>query len=165
MSSLPKLEPSPDLLDAIMKVMEVGFDPAYGEAWTRRQICDALNFPATHCLLADVTGHEPRDPGDTVGFALSRCVVDEEELLLIAVLPQLRSRGIGQVLLDRFEQAAISRGVTRVFLEMRHNNQAGRLYRRNGYEQVGLRRDYYRRGTTGPIDALTFAKVISSAGA
>lgn len=158
MSTLPRTEPAADMLDAVMQVMEAGFDPAYGEAWTRRQVSDALTFPATHCLLADAAGREPRTPDETVGFALSRSVVDEEELLLIAVLPEFRSRGIGQALLDHFEKSAIARGVTRVFLEMRRNNDAGRLYRRNGYEQVGVRRDYYRRGTGGPIDALTFVK-------
>jgi len=162
MSTQPRHDPDTGMLDAIMGVMHAGFDPAYGEAWTRRQIGDALSFPSTRCLLADAHGDEPRDPAAAVGFALSRFVSDEEELLLIAVLPQWRGRGIGQALLDRLEQAAIERGVTRMFLEMRKNNDAGHFYRRNGYEQVGLRRDYYRRGTLGPIDALTFAKQISS---
>jgi len=160
MSTVPVPAPSSELLDAVMAIMEAGFDPAYGEAWTRRQVSDALIFPGTRCLLADATGNEPDERRDSVGFALSRFVTDEEELLLIVVLPQWRSRGIGQVLLERFEKAAAERGVTRVFLEMRYNNDAGRLYRRNGYEQVGLRRDYYRRGTTGPLDALTFSKVL-----
>ena len=160
MSPQPSHDPQTEMLDAVMRIMEAGFDPAFGEAWTRRQVGDAFAFPGTRCLLADKSGLDPSDPRDAVGFALSRYVSDEEELLLIAVMPQCRYQGVGQKLLERFENAAKERGVARIFLEMRHNNEAGNLYRRNGYRPVGLRRDYYRRGTVGPLDAVTFAKDI-----
>ena len=41
-----------DDLDRIMAVMEAAFDPAFGEAWTRRQVGDARVLPNTHYLLA-----------------------------------------------------------------------------------------------------------------
>lgn len=162
MSSMPANDPADALLDAVMPIMEAAFDPLYGEAWTRRQVGDALTFPGTRCMLADASGGEPRDMRDAVGFALTRSVADEEELLLIAVLPPWRARGIGQALLGRLEQTARQRGITRMFLEMRDNNPAEGLYRRNGYEPVGRRREYYRRGTGRPRDAVTFAKVLSA---
>ena len=137
-----------DDLDAIMAVMEVAFDPAYGEAWTRRQVADSLLFAGTHYLLAE----------DGAGFTLSRAVADEEELLLIGVKPEARGHGVGADLMQRFLARAQARGVTRVFLEMRAGNPAEALYRRAGFEQTGLRRGYYTRGTAGTIDAITFGK-------
>ena len=45
--------PSPQHVSRIMAVMEVGFDPTYGEAWNLRQVHDALSLPSTHALVVD----------------------------------------------------------------------------------------------------------------
>ena len=148
-----------DDLDRIMAVMQTAFDPAYGEAWNRRQVSDALVLPGTHYILAATDGREPADGAGAVGFALSRGVLDEEELLLIAVDPAFRGRGIGAALLRRYIDAAEARGKTRLFLEMREGNPAESLYRRAGFEAIGRRRNYYRGAATGPLDAITYARL------
>lgn len=145
-----------DDLDRIMAVMEAAFDPAYGEAWTRRQVGDALLVPGTHYVLIGADGRAPGESQPTAGFALTRGVMDEEELLLIAVLPELRGRGIGNTLLQQVISQARARGVTTLFLEMREGNPAESLYRRHGFMPVGRRRNYYRRVSTGALDAITF---------
>jgi [ribosomal protein S18]-alanine N-acetyltransferase len=147
-----------DDLDRIMAVMEAAFDPAFGEAWGRRQVSDSLILPNTHYLLAAADGRPPRDDEPAAGFALSRGAADEEELLLIAVAPGHRGRGIGSALIERFVAAAHARGARRLFLEMREGNRAERLYRRYGFESVGRRRHYYRGGSGSPLDAITFAR-------
>ena len=146
-----------DDLDRIMAIMEAAFDPAYGEAWTRRQVEDALALPGTHYLVAGTDGGVPSAGAPAIGFALSREAADEEELLLIAVHPDHRGRGAGRVLLERFIAAARARGAMRIFLEMREGNPAEALYRRCGFADVGRRRHYYRRGAGEPLDAITFA--------
>lgn len=146
-----------DDLDRIMAVMETAFDPTFGEAWTRRQVSDALVMPNTYYWLAGDDGNPPLEGQPATGFALSRGALDEEELLLLAVAPAHRGRGIGHALLERFIAAARARGATRLFLEMREGNSAERLYRRHGFSTVGRRRDYYRRGSGRPLDAITFA--------
>lgn len=145
-------------LDRIMEVMQVAFDPAFGEAWNRRQVGSALVMPNTFYILAGEDGGEPARGCPTVGFALSRGALDEEELLLIAVRPDHRGRGIGAALLDRFIECAQARGRTRLFLEMRDGNPAATLYRRAGFEAIARRRNYYRNATTGPLDAITYAR-------
>ena len=147
-----------DDLDRIMAVMEAAFDPAFGEAWTRRQVGDALVLPNTHYLLAGPDGQAPREGDEAAGFVLSRGAFDEEELLLIAVDPRFRGRGIGAALMERFIAAAAARGAVRQFLEMREGNTAERLYRRHGFVTIGRRKAYYRRGTSAPLDAITFAR-------
>jgi len=146
-----------DDIDRIMAVMEAAFDPAYGEAWNRRQVEDALAFRGTHYLLIGEDGEPPADQAPAAGFALSRNVAGEEELLLIAVRPELRGRGIGGALLSDFIAAARGRGATRLFLEMREGNPAESLYRRHGFDSIGRRRNYYRRGNGPALDAITFA--------
>ena len=147
-----------DDLDLIMAVMAAAFDPAYGEAWTRAQVEDALVLPNTHYLLAGADGRAPGEGSEAAGFALSRGAADEEELLLIAVDPRHRGRGIGSALMARFIAEAGARGAERLFLEMREGNPAESLYRRHGFAVVGRRRAYYRRGTGVPLDAITFAR-------
>jgi ribosomal-protein-alanine N-acetyltransferase len=146
-----------DDVDRIMAVMEAAFDPAFGEAWTRRQVEDSLALPGTHYLLLGADKRVPAPGARAAGFTLSRGVLDEEELLLIAVRPELRGRGIGGALLTRFVADARARGATRLFLEMRDGNPAEALYRRHGFDGIGRRRNYYRRGNGPPLDAITFA--------
>ena len=147
-----------DELDRLMAVMEASFDPHYREAWTRKQVADSLALPSTYMLLAGPDGEPPEPDTCAAGFVLARQALDEIELLLIAVHPAHRGRGTGRKLLRRFFQSASDRGAASVFLEMRANNPAEYLYRSEGFEQIGHRRDYYRTQMGGTIDAITFAK-------
>lgn len=146
-----------DPVDGIMQVMNKAFLPAFGEAWTRRQVCDALVLPNTYFMLAGTHGGSPEQIEEAIGFTLSRKAADEEELLLIAVHPDHRGAGIGRKLLVDFLSSARARGSERIFLEMRSGNPAGDLYRSVGFRQVGLRKGYYRGAVGGPLDAITFA--------
>ncbi|MCL6250603.1 GNAT family N-acetyltransferase [Altererythrobacter sp. KTW20L] len=151
-----------DPVDAIMAVMHAAFDPAYGEAWNRRQIGDTLVQETSHFLLFDADGRVPASVEQTAGFTLSRKVLEEEEeLLLIAVVPQARGRGVGSALLRQFIETATARGSNRLFLEMRAGNPAQALYLRHGFAPVGRRINYYRTGTNGPCDAITYARSAS----
>ena len=145
-------------LDAVMRIMECAFDPYWREAWTRAQIAQSLAFPSTHLVLVGPTAALCEAGEAAVAFTLSRHVMDEEELLLIAVDPDYRGRGIGAQLLDRLGRRSAARGATRLFLEMRANNPAESLYRRHGFEQIGRRPDYYRSLSGERIDAITFAR-------
>ncbi|QZH76486.1 MAG: GNAT family N-acetyltransferase [Erythrobacter sp.] len=140
-----------------MVVMREAFDSRYGEAWTERQVADALLTPNTHFMISGWGDGAECDPAKATGFALSRQALDEEELLLIAVRPQFRGTGVGRQLLADFIAEARERGTIKIFLEMRCGNRAEHLYRKAGFVQVGLRRGYYRGALGGPIDAITFA--------
>jgi len=158
------MTPSAAHINRIMAVMEAAFDPAYGEAWNRRQIAEALALPSTHALVVDADGAPiPEGPGQSAtpaGFVLTRHVLDEEELLLIAVVPEFRQRGIGSLLIDRLFITARARGITRIYLEMRRGNPAVHLYRKLGFEPIGERRHYYRMANGERIDAITFGRSI-----
>lgn len=158
------MTPCPHHLDRIMAVMEAAFEPAYGEAWNRRQVADALSLASTHALVVDADGDliaEGAGPARTpAGFVLSRHVLDEEELLLIAVIPGCRRRGIGEKLIAQLFEAAQSRGIIRIYLEMRKGNPAIHLYRKLGFEPIGQRANYYRMANGERIDAITFGRSV-----
>ncbi len=151
------MTPPGDDIDRLMAVMAVAFDPLYREAWTRRQVEDAMVFGNCHYRLIGLDGTEP-EPGDpAVGFFLSRHGFDEEELLLFAVDPAARRRGLGLILLDWLAKGAEARGAQRLLLEMRRGNSAESLYRSFGFEPIGARPNYYRSRDGVTIDAITFA--------
>ena len=147
----------PDPLDAIMLVMQESFEPEYGEAWTRRLVADALALPITYCLLASETGEAIEKPEEAAGFALSRHVSGEEELLLLAVRPKYRGQGIAKRIMTKWRSAAIARNASKLLLEMRDGNKALDLYCQFGFKEIGRRKNYYNSGTGSPIDAITFS--------
>lgn len=138
-------------LDAVMAVMDESFDPRFGEAWTRSQCAGLMTMPGVWLSLARVDAA-------VVGFALARAVADEAELLLLAVGASVQRRGIGRMLLDRFETAAATHGASRIHLEVREGNHAFSLYQRAGFGLVGRRRNYYSGQKGDTYDALTLAK-------
>jgi [ribosomal protein S18]-alanine N-acetyltransferase len=144
-------EGGPADIDLVMAVMEDSFDPAYGEAWTGPQCAGLLPMSGVWLTLA-------LDGGEPLGFALARIVSDEAELLLLAVRRGAQRRGIGQVLLDRFAESAAAKGARQLHLEVRDGNPAIRLYRDNGYREVGRRRNYYSGGGGELFDALTLKR-------
>lgn len=139
--------------DAIDRIMAAAFDPRYGEAWTRSQCIGILAMPGVWLTIARVEGV-------AVGFALSRAIMDEAELLLIAVDPAARGRGVGAALLRGMIAEAQGRGVAKLHLEVRANNPAIALYARHGFARVGVRRDYYRNRIGEAFDAHTYARDI-----
>lgn len=149
-----------DDLDRIMAVMNAAFDPAYGEAWTRRQVEDALILGNCHHRLIAKSGQPPAPGESACGFFLSRTGFEEEELLLLAVEPAARGQGLGRRLLDRFAEDARARGARQLFLEMRRDNPAGALYRSFGFVPVGERLKYYKTPDGSRLDAITFSYAV-----
>jgi [ribosomal protein S18]-alanine N-acetyltransferase len=139
-----------DDMDAVMRVMDAAFPATYGEAWTRSQCAGILPMAGVTLRIAE------RD-GAIAGFALIRAIVDEAELLLIAVDPAAQHAGIGAALVDDFIALARSRGARRLHLEVRDGNSAMVLYERAGFAIAGRRRDYYRGRDGRNRDALTLA--------
>ena len=149
-----------DALDTVMTIMDASFDPHWREAWTRAQVRDSLEMPSTFLLLGDREGSALAE-GPASGFVLSRQALDEEELLLIAVHPEERGRGVGARLLASYFAAARRRGVRRIFLEMRANNPAYGLYSRSGFAPIGTRPRYYLAADGQAIYAITFARELA----
>ena len=98
------------------------------------------------------------EAGEAAGFILISYVLDEGELLKVGVIPQAKKRGFGRALLEKAEEFWRQQAVTRAFLEVRASNQpAIHLYEKDGFVQIGLRKNYYDQPRE---DALIYQKLL-----
>ena len=157
MSTAPQLveivHGTPADIATLNTIMADAFDPRFGEAWTPSQALGMIALPGVWFSIA-WSGNRP------AGFALARAIADEAELLLLAIRPAMRRRGIGTALLRSIIADSRERGADMLHLEVRANNEAVRLYRNEGFEKIGERRDYYRGKDGKQFDAHTFSKQI-----
>ena len=139
-------------LPAVIAVMQDAFDPRFGEAWTYAQCAGLLPMPGVWLTLAQDSD------GQLVGFSLSRIVLDEPELHLLAVSQAVQGHGIGRALMRHFEAEAAARGATRLHLEVREGNTALNLYNSSGFTLVGRRPRYYSGADGQLYDALSLSR-------
>jgi [ribosomal protein S18]-alanine N-acetyltransferase len=124
----------------------------YPFPWTRGNFRDSLHA-GYQCVVCRVDG-------EVAAYALQMYGVDEAHLLNITVARALQGRGHGSRLLRWLEGEARARRMASMFLEVRPSNAGAQaLYRRLGYEQVGVRRGYYP-AAAGREDALVMKKAL-----
>ena len=123
---------------------------AFESPWDEKAFDDLLD-------QSGVVALEARD-----GFILMRVVVDEAEILTLAVRPAARQAGLGLRLVEQACVDAVTQGATRLFLEVADDNVAARaLYARAGFTEAGRRAGYYGRRDGSRIDALVLTKTLS----
>lgn len=137
-----------DDIDEIGVLMDLAFDPRFGEAWTAGQLRTLFAVPGTAVYLA-------RANGKAAGFFAARSVGPESELLLLAVAPEYRRQRVGLTLLSFWINWAKTAGATELFLEMRADNPARALYQQAQFEECGRRPDYYLGPDGVRRDAIT----------
>lgn len=104
--------------------------------WTLRNFSDAHASGNTLTVLTV--------DGVTTGIAAVMHVLDESELLEIAVQPAMQGRGYGKALLAQAIALARRNGAVRMFLEVRESNaRARKMYTSFGFEETGRRKNYY----------------------
>ena len=143
------VEADADRLDEVMAVMKSAFGDSYGEAWTRSQCAGILPMTGVTLMVAE-------DGDNLLGFALYRIVLDDAELLLLAVAPAAQGNGVGRKLLSQFVDDAKNKGASKIHLEVRDGNHAIRIYESAGFAPAGRRRNYYSGSDGRQHDALTF---------
>lgn len=122
---------------------------AYSFPWTRLNFSDSLasGYSAWAC----------RSGGELVAYAVMMLVLDEAHLLNVTVAPDWQRRGCGMLMMHHLFSTARAHGAKRMFLEVRPSNESGiALYRRCGFERIGLRRAYYP-ASPGREDAVVMA--------
>jgi ribosomal-protein-alanine N-acetyltransferase len=105
--------------------------------WSRDLLSSELGQPGSIYLVAELGG-------EVVGFIGLWHVMDEGHICTLAVHPDHRGKGLGELLVLAALRAAVKVGSDAVHLEYRVGNEAAaRLYAKLGFERVGLRRGYY----------------------
>ena len=84
---------------------------------------------------------------------------DVADVMTLAVVPGWRGRGLGDLLVGELVRRAGKSGAGSVMLEVRADNgPARRLYERHGFEEVSVRRRYYRQPDGPDVDALVMRR-------
>jgi [ribosomal protein S18]-alanine N-acetyltransferase len=100
--------------------------------------------------------------GKLIGYAIILVSLDEAHLLNFAVSRGWQSQGVGMRFLTFVINESKRMNCEMLYLEVRPSNVIGRrLYERFGFQQLGLRRNYYP-ATSGREDALFLGLNISA---
>ena len=88
-----------------------------------------------------------KEDGIPVAFAGMWLVIDEGHVMNIAVRPDRRGRGYGEMITSALIQLAADTGLILMTLECRRSNVAAQgLYHKLGFQDVGYRKGYYENG-------------------
>ncbi|MFM8467585.1 MAG: ribosomal protein S18-alanine N-acetyltransferase [Oxalobacteraceae bacterium] len=121
---------------------------AYPFPWTRGNFLDSLASRYDAWTLRESDAR-------LAGYFLLMHAVDETHLLNITVRPDLHGRGYGRLLLDKVIQLSRHADMHSVLLEVRPSNEhALAVYRHCGFEQIGVRKQYYPAAGTSREDAI-----------
>ena len=150
-------------LDAVLKIESV----SHIHPWTEGNFSDSLAAGHwAYCIRPQVdqmVKGSYLDPAVLWAYCILFPAVDELHLLNITVSPHLRKLGLGQRMMAAIEGVAAQQKMPRIILEVRPTNTAAiTLYQKLGYEQIGLRKNYYPANpeTGSREDALVMAKSI-----
>ena len=95
------------------------------------------------------------------GFGFARFSKDEGEIIMIMIDPSFRHKGRGTSLLKKLLDDLKSIGCKKIFLEVGSNNEGAiALYKKNNFEKIGERKEYYSLKTGAKLNALVFQKVL-----
>lgn len=119
-----------------------------------------LLISSHHCRVLSST-----DESDDVllAFAEFTVVMDEGELLNLAVHTEVQGCGLGRALLSAVLEEARALGCVRCFLEVRRSNDAAiALYTGVGFALEGVRKAYYPPRQQGAVaeDALLYSLLL-----
>ena len=117
---------------AVAELERLNFSTPWDEASVRSELTNKLAL----WLVA-------LDDGEVVGYVGSQTVLQEADMMNVAVADSHRRRGIARALVEELIRQLDAYQLT---LEVRESNVAAiSLYESMGFHQVGLRKNYYQK--------------------
>jgi ribosomal-protein-alanine N-acetyltransferase len=133
-------------------------DESTGESWSENAVAGILAQAGSFGFVV----HMDERPA---GFILARVAADESEIINLVVAAGARRQGVGRLLLSTTLVRARALGAGSMFLEVARDNEAAlALYDEFGFIQVGIRSNYYRRGTNNYTDAFILRRDLITGG-
>ena len=118
----------------------------YLTPWTEQNFNDAIE--ANNLFMAFKEGNV------IIGYFIALISLNECELLNLVVKVDYQDKGIGKIILNHLLDYCKKNKITNIFLEVRFSNKkAISLYEKKGFNELGLRKNYYKK-EFGREDAL-----------
>ena len=110
----------------------------FSDPWSENSVASELKNHLSCWLVAE-------EDGKVAGYVGSQTVIDESDMMNVAVHPDHRRKGIAEALVVELVEALKKRESHCLTLEVRASNEPAKaLYEKLGFIQVGLRKNYYR---------------------
>lgn len=120
--------------------------------WTQKQFEDSIESYQSTVIEIQ---------GQVVGFCILQVVLDEANLLLMAIHPSQQGKGLGFELLDQ-SIAMLKNDPVQIFLEVRESNSAAiALYEKADFHQIDTRKNYYPLADGGREHAVIMVRACS----
>ena len=98
---------------------------------------------------------------EIIGYGVMSHGAGEAHVLNICIRPELQGQGLGRTLMESLIDAARRMGAEMLLLEVRPSNKSAvQLYHSTGFNEVGVRKDYYPDAKHGREDALVMGLVL-----
>ena len=124
---------------------------SFSDPWSEKSIATELECRLS-CWLVAV------EEDTVIGYVGSQTVIDESDMMNLAVHPDHRRKGVAEALVDALCAALRQKGSKGLTLEVRVSNEpAISLYEKMGFSQAGRRPNYYRNPRE---DALILRKTL-----
>ena len=114
----------------------------FGEcAWSEASLRESLEVDGASFFVAIKNG-------DVAGYVGMNTVLDEGYITNVAVSNKFRRKGVADSLISRLDECMEQKNLSFISLEVRvSNTPAISLYEKNGYKNVGVRKNFYRLPT------------------
>ncbi len=110
----------------------------FDDPWSEKSVVSEVTNPLSHWIVA-VEGER------VVGYVGSHTVLSEADVMNLGVHPDYRCHGLGRQLMEQLEGDLREKDVVSLTLEVRPSNLSARkVYERQGFAQVGCRKNYYK---------------------
>lgn len=111
---------------------------SFSDPWSEKSIASELENELALWLVAV-------ENDSVAGYVGSQTVMDETDMMNVAVAPELRRQGIAEKLVTELVEALKKRGSRCLTLEVRASNEPAKaLYRKLDFAEAGVRKNYYR---------------------
>lgn len=126
-----------ELAKSLWFISEEAFE--YGSPWQVSQFLADIDNSNSYYLLIE-------KEEQLVGYLIFHRVLDEAEVINIAVLPTYKGGSVACELLSQGLREMVALGIRMVFLEVRETNHSAiGLYQKVGFKEIGRRKAYYRQ--------------------
>jgi [ribosomal protein S18]-alanine N-acetyltransferase len=110
---------------------------SFTSPWSGPLFRDEISSPLSRPIVAMISGR-------IIGYICSTLIIDEGNILDIAVHPDFRGQGIASALIEDTIKHLKVRGCRAIFLEVRISHESAlKMYDKFGFSVIGTRKDYY----------------------